>query len=390
MSDFIRSEHTLEDLEKFRDKDGFIDLTKAGINITKNSREKRGTAERIKNWVDFAGKKVLIRGQPDEIENYSMYAELIVEEIAKQLGIENAHYDLIKIKDENGNETFGVLSESIIDMDKEELISLHDLIGDEDAPKDEIEYITYMITTKYDFTIEKLEERLTRGGYSQDEIQGIMLDYKKRLMFSLLILDSDKHPENISFIKNINGNGGLRISPNYDSEFSLLLELDRNSCVDLLKIPFGIENEADLEEPKIGIIVKEDDGGWNSMWKDTLEKLIEDDELYDYYNDNLRGKIDIEEIFERVENRIHSKIPENVKKIAQKAYEARSETMEKIIDGTITPAHSFSEGILDKCISIGENEGITMDELINIANMMQRDIEKSRQKRDAKDDIEME
>lgn len=107
MDGFIKSDYKLEDLEFFRDEKGFIDLSKADIKITSESREKKGTQERLKNWVDFDGKKVLIRGEV--VDNYSVYAELIVEEIAKELGIETAHYDLIKIKDEGGKESYGVL-----------------------------------------------------------------------------------------------------------------------------------------------------------------------------------------------------------------------------------------------------------------------------------------
>lgn len=147
MDGFIKSDYKLEDLECFRDKEGFIDLSKANIKITSESREKKGTQERIKNWVDFDGKKVLIRGEV--VDNYSIYAELIVEEIAKKIGIETAHYDLIKIKDESGKESYGVLSESIIDLDKQQLISLHDLIGDELESVNTAENIDYISVTKY-------------------------------------------------------------------------------------------------------------------------------------------------------------------------------------------------------------------------------------------------
>ena len=116
---FIKSKYSLEDLEQFRDENGFIDLSKAGIQLTAESREKKGTAERIKNWVDFNGKKVLIRG--NAVENFSMYAELIIEELAKQAGIPVAHYDIVKILGEDGTYTYGVLSEAMLDLEREDL-----------------------------------------------------------------------------------------------------------------------------------------------------------------------------------------------------------------------------------------------------------------------------
>lgn len=425
MNNFIKSRYTLDDLEQFRDKDGFIDLTKTDIKITQESREKRGTAERMKNWVDLAGKKVLLRGQPEDIENYSMYAELIIEEIAKELGIENAHYDLIKTKDNNGKEITGVLSVAIMDMDKEELISLHDLVGDEENTLQkeitEIDELDDMCVTNYDFTIEKLAERLTKGGYSEEEIRKLMLDYKKRLIFYLSVLDADKHPENISFIKSIKGNDKIRISPNYDSEFSLLLELDQGYCKYISENMFEVEKETDNDEFRIGIIVPEEEGGWNNIWKDTLEKLIEDDELYDYYNDNMRGKIDMKVIFERVEKRIHAPMPNVAKIVAQRAYESRNRIIEKIMDGEITPGSALSEEydlkseikymsvdekandkteslikMLSGFIEKGKKTGITTEEQLKIGKIMQEDIEQSRKKENsisneekAIDDIEM-
>ena len=307
MSGFIKCDYTIDDLEALRDSDGFIDLSKTGIQITVDSREKKGTQERIKNWVDFGGKKALIRGEV--VKNYSIYAELIVEEIAKQLGIKTAHYDLIKIKDENGDEHLGVLSESIIDFDKEQLISLHDLIGDEPKADDDMEEIDYIDTTRYQFTKSKLRERLTLAGYSEQDISQILLDYDKRMLFYLAVLDTDKHPENIAFVKDINGNGKIRLSPNYDSEFSLLLERDMEMAEIFVRKPFGVETEAEMQDPKIGILVKKENGGWGKMWMDTLEKLIENDDVYDYYNEVIRGKIDIGVILRRVEDRIHAKLP---------------------------------------------------------------------------------
>ena len=43
MNNFIKSDYTLEDLEEFRDKNGFIDLSLAGIQLTDESRETKGT-----------------------------------------------------------------------------------------------------------------------------------------------------------------------------------------------------------------------------------------------------------------------------------------------------------------------------------------------------------
>lgn len=381
MSEFIKSNYTLEDLEKFRDENGFIDLTMAGVQITNESREKKGTEARLKNWVDFNGTKALLRGEV--VENYSIYAELIVEEIAKQIGIETAHYDLIKIKDENDIENFGVLSESIIDFEKEQLITLHDLIGDEPESEDIMEKIDFESATRYDFTIDKLKERLELSGYKENDISKIISDYNKRLLFYLSVLDTDKHTENIAFIKDINGKGNIRLSPNYDSEFSLLLERDKEMVEFYVNQPFGVEEEAEVQDPKIGTIVRKEDGGWDEMWKDTLEKLIEDDEVYDYYNDNICGKIDMESILQRVEERIHTQLPSDVRNMAIRAYNARNENIEKIMNGELMPEEdeqvNFSVNtLLNSLIARGTKESIRAGEQIYIGETMERDINRNK------------
>lgn len=131
---FEQSEYSLKDLEQFRDENGFIDLSKTGITLSNESREYIGNQDRIKNWVNFNGTKAIIKGEAlfEGEKNYGIYAELIIEELAKKMGIPAAHYDLVKILDENGNVVPGVISVSMVDRDKDErLESLHAIIGDE-------------------------------------------------------------------------------------------------------------------------------------------------------------------------------------------------------------------------------------------------------------------
>ena len=330
---FINSNYSLEELEEFRDEKGFIDLSKIALELTPESREKKGTAERIKNWVDFNGKKVLIRGEA--VKNYSVYAELIIEEIANQIGIETAHYDLVKIKDKTGKEIYGVLSESIIDdYDKERLVTLHDLTGDEPEYEEDImESIEYEDTIRYTFTIDKLREKFTKAGYPEEDIEKVINDYKKRLVFYLSVVDTDKHSENIAFIQDKTRQAIPRLSPNYDSEFSLLLERDSEMIDFYLENEEYLKEEIDVAYPRIGIHISEEDGGLDSMWKDTLETLCEDDEVYDYYMDTIKNGINIDMALKSVEKRIKAQLPEPVKKLAKQTYQARNKAMEKVLNG---------------------------------------------------------
>ena len=133
MNIFFNSQYSLDELEQFRDENGFIDLTKAGIQFTQETREEAGNPSRVKNWVDFQGRKALVKGEAirEEEQNYGIYAELIVEEVAKQVGQTTAHYDLVKFLGEDGKYHQGVLSVSVLENSREQLVTLHDIIGDE-------------------------------------------------------------------------------------------------------------------------------------------------------------------------------------------------------------------------------------------------------------------
>lgn len=372
---FVNSNYSLEDLEEFRDEDGFIDLSKIGLEFTPESREKRGTRERVKNWVDFNGKKVLIRGEV--IKNYSVYAELIVEEIANQLGIDTAHYDLIKLKDEEGKNIYGVLSESIIDFDKEELITLHDLIGDESEYEDEdiMEAIEYEETIRYTFTVDKLRERFTKAGYSEDDIENLIREYNKRLIFYLSVVDTDKHSENIAFIKKENSKE-IQLGPNYDSEFSLLLERAPEMVDFFVGDNAQLKKEVDVAYPKIGIHVSEENGGLDSMWKDTLEMLCEDDEVYNYYMDTIKNGVDMDIVLQNVEKKIKAPLPNKVKELAKQTYQARNEEIEKILNGETLELNTKSDPYQFLCYLIEQSKGqnIRTGEQIHIGRNMEKQI----------------
>ncbi len=126
MKNGVKCNISFEELENYRDKEGYINLDELNLEFTEESREKIGNENRIKNWVDFSGVEALIRGECkiDNKRNGGIYSELIVEELAKQAGLETAYYDLVKVKGE-----YGVLSKNILTHDNDDLITLQSLIG---------------------------------------------------------------------------------------------------------------------------------------------------------------------------------------------------------------------------------------------------------------------
>lgn len=373
MSIFFNSRYSIEDLEQFRDEQGFIDLTKAGVEFTEETREESGNPERVKNWVDFQGTKALIKGEAirDEEKNYGIYAELIVEEVAKAVGQRTAHYDLIKFVGEDGEYHLGVLSVSMMESSNEQLVTLHDIIGDE--PEETSDFID---TTSYDFTIEKLEEELRKEGYSQENIAEVITEYKERLVFLLAVLETDQHTDNIAFKRmKIDGKSIIEVSPNYDSESAFLLDSDISTIKRLLEDYEGLRESVNRAHPRIGTLRKVKDGGFGSYWKDTLEALCEDDEIYDYYQENIREIVDIEEIIERVEQRIKAPLPEDVKLLVKHSYQIRNEQIEKIMDGEMSVESQVDVSTLLKMlVSQGVRTGIRTGEQMKVGKTMQNDI----------------
>lgn len=374
---FAQCNFSIDELNAFRDSEGFIDLSKAGIRFTPNSREIIGNPNRVKNWVNFNGQKALVKGEAilESERNYGIYGELIAEEVAKKLGLETAHYDLIKSVDENGKTFLGVLTESMVDINKgERLESLRSIIGDEP-----VESGQFIDMTSLDYTLNKLQQVLTLDGVSQEQIDQVLLDYKKRLTLSIATLDTDKHVENIAFIRRkVDGQETIKLSPNFDSEASFLLDTDISTIKKLLDDYEALKQSANVADPRIGTLVSRDEGGLDSVWMDTLEMLCEDDEIYDFYADKLEAPLDMDEIFENVEKRIHAKIPEDAKLLAKYTYKTRNEDMQKVMSGEILDQEEQEQSevdfILQSLIGRGLGEQIRTQEQLDMGNSMERDI----------------
>ncbi len=373
MNIFFNSQYSLDELEQFRDENGFIDLTKAGIQFTQETREEAGNPSRVKNWVDFQGRKALVKGEAirEEEQNYGIYAELIVEEVAKQVGQTTAHYDLVKFLGEDGKYHQGVLSVSVLENSREQLVTLRDIIGDE--PEETSDFID---TTSYEFTIRKLEEELRKDGYDEQNIVNVITEYKKRLVFLLAVIETDQHTENIAFKQSkIDGRSRIELSPNYDRESAFMLDNDISTIGKLLEDYIGLRESVDRAHPRIGTIKTIEDGGFESYWKDTFEALCEEDEIYDYYEQNIRGTIDIEKAMEGVEQRIKAPLPEAVKLLVKHACRIRNEQMERIMDGEMLIEEQVDVSMLFRLIA---NQGVAAKvrtgEQVQIGNIMQRDI----------------
>lgn len=320
MKNGVKCNISFEELENYRDKEGYINLDELNIEFTEASREKVGNEGRIKNWVDFLGVECLIKSECkiDGKRNGGIYAELIVEELARQAGLEAAYYDLVKIKGE-----YGVLSKSILTHNNDDLITLQSLIGDTEFNEEFPEISDYLEVEN------KLYQSLKSEGLEKDNIKKIIKDFRKQSAFFIMICSTDMHPENISLITYINPETKQKkqkLAPIYDTEFSLMLDIDLDVLERIQKNGLGLQRNVNMQDPKIAVL----EGEYSSLWKNTLDTLLEDDEVYDFVM-NCYNNLNIHKAIQNVENKIKAPLPQVVKSTATYVYRFRKKEIGKII-----------------------------------------------------------
>lgn len=349
MKNGVKCNISFEELENYRDKEGYINLDELNIEFTEESREKIGNENRIKNWVDFSGVEALIKGECkiDNKRNGGIYSELIVEELAKQAGLEAAYYDLVKVKGE-----YGVLSKNILTHDNDDLITLQSLIGNTKFNEE------YPEITDYIEVEDKLYKSLKFEELEKDNIREIMKDFRKQSAFFIMICSIDMHPENISLITYINPETKQkkqRVAPIYDTEASLMLDIDLNILERIQKNGLGLQRNVNMQDPKIAVL----EGEYSSLWKNTLDTLIEDDEIYDFVMD-CYDNLNIHKAIQNVEKKIKAPLPQVVKTIATYVYEFRKKEIGQIIYpelGESSIGKVYSNEISNKSINEGIRQG---------------------------------
>ncbi len=368
MKNGVKCNISFEELENYRDKEGYINLDELNLEFTEESREKIGNENRIKNWVDFSGVEALIRGECkiDNKRNGGIYSELIVEELAKQAGLETAYYDLVKVKGE-----YGVLSKNILTHDNDDLITLQSLIGNTKFNEE------YPEITDYIEVEDKLYKSLKFEELEKDNIRKIMNDFRKQSAFFIMICSIDMHPENISLITYINPETKQKkqkLAPIYDTESSLMLDIELNILERIQKNGLGLQRNVNMQDPKIAVL----EGEYSELWKNTLDTLLEDDEVYDFVME-CYDNLNIHKAIQNVEKKIKAPLPQVVKTTATYVYEFRKKEIGKIIypelgESLIGEVYSneISKKSIDEGIRQGEEDEI-LRRIMHIYGIEERD-----------------
>lgn len=311
---------TYSDLNKYRDENGYIDLDKINIRFDDETREKMGNEEREKNWIELADGKRFLAKEELKFEGKrtaSIYSELIIAQLAEQVGLKHANCDLYK---KDGK--FGVLSENILN-EGEEMFSLNFLVGDNSINSEHIDVADLFELEK------KLAGSFKVLGLNKKQALELMVDFQKQLVFDMFVGECDRHTENISLMLDTN-TGKYDIAPMYDNETSLLLDCDMDTLKELTSKPSSIKDVSELVYPKIALMPEKEDPNSDDIWKYTFDQLIADDDTYDFAMDCYE-KLDIKAAIKSVEEKIRAPIPYEVTSVATIMLNERKKSIDDIM-----------------------------------------------------------
>lgn len=317
---YAKCQETYEDIQKYRNDEGFIDLGTLDIIFDNQTREQMGNEQREKNWIQLGdGKKFLAKEsiKYEGKDNGSIYSELLISELADQVGLQHANCDLYE---KDGKR--GILSENIL-SDDEEMFSLNFFVGDNNINSD------YIDITDFFKTGEKLINSLIKLGCEKSQIKQLLVELQKQFVFDSFVCESDRHTENISLVVN-SKTGEYRLSPMYDNENSLLLDNNLDLLKEMTSKPSSVKDASDMIYPKIALMPPIDNPSAGEIWKYTFDQMIGDDEVYDFAMDCFE-KLDITKAIKNVEKKICCPIPYEVSCVASLTLEQRRKTINDIM-----------------------------------------------------------
>lgn len=324
------------ELENYRDKDGFIDYGKFEEEKGKNLEvleEDRGSGARDKKWVTFEDSRVLLRDDQFEKDGskYTTYQELIFEELAKQVNVPTAHYDLIKRGDKKG-----VMSYNIVDSKENKGLSMYSLadlmaeIGCGDQK------FTYNITDAYS----AIKNYCQKSNVDKEQYADALVDFTKMEVLDLFLSSTDRHPENISFLYGVDEKTKkpiFKFAPLYDNELSCgsdLIEQEMDACIEDFR-EARIKSQLQLacatvpRDKMPPELLKSKDNNENSQ---LLKFCMDVDEGIEDFAGDCMDNLNIMGAVKSVETRIKAKLPEKYVEFLLTNYGEKKKEMSKIMD----------------------------------------------------------
>lgn len=312
----------IEELEAYRDENGYIDMDMVlSIKDFKILRETRGSQNREKFWITFDDGKIMLRTSNLDAENveYTNYAELIVEELANQVGIPCAHYDLIKYKGHKG-----VYTKDVLERKNESLILAKTLLDQTDT-EDEYDLTTMSIADlfKSHNIFRKYDD------IPKEQIAQMNLNTALRTIFQIYAMSTDAHYENTGYIFYSDGTEkSVVLSPLFDNECSLMLDQPMERIDDMLKDRRLLEKYVELQN-QVTVVPENQRDREYLDWQDMLFYLCDDSDTCMEFAEKCSSNLDIGSAMEKVEERIHAKLPDKLREYVTSCFKTRKKMIEK-------------------------------------------------------------
>lgn len=311
----------IEELEKYRDEEGYINIDKfEQEHEVEKERETGGSHNREKFWIELDDGKIMVRTSNLDKEGveYTNYAELIFEELAKQVDFPCAHYDLIKYKGEKG-----VYSQNVLEREKQSLIHEKTLLKQSDTND------SYDLTSSIDDVFESYNILKKYDDIPKTQISELCKDTAKMAIFDTFAMSTDRHPENFGTIFYSDGEKAeAKLSPMYDNECSLMLDQPVDIIDDMLNDSSLMKRYVELQNQFI--VVPEDQRDKSYLdWEDTLFYLCDNSKSCMEFAEKCSSKLNIKDAIVSVEERIGAKLPEKLKSFVVPCFEYRKQMIER-------------------------------------------------------------
>lgn len=332
----------LSELEKYRNKEsGRIDIDAfLKENSVSKMAEPRGASNKEKDWLKLEDTDILIRTENLDSEGalYTTYAELIFEELSKQVDIPCAHYDLITYKGKNG-----VLSQNVINKN-ETLVLMNDLLDctqrEHDIGDDQNIHVEDAIKSFHTFHQEY-------NDFSKEDFKKMSNDFLNMAIFDIYTMSTDRHAENMGIIYLCEGDKtSARLAPMFDNECSLMLDSPEEKVDKLLKNRISLMKYVEMEGQKIYYTEDyendnyEDTGMFDefldnmlkqngadtkemSDWQTTICNISELGESQMNFIKKCDENLNIDKALENVERRIGVKLPEKLCEFVSATFNTR-------------------------------------------------------------------
>lgn len=268
----------------------------------------RGRKEKI--WFEKNGQRYLYKFGSS---NYEIYAELIANQLAKQVDISIASYRMAKYRN-----TVGVLSRNFVKSGE--------FIISSDRLKQAVQSI-YEENNLEGNLKENTISNLLEAAFTYDmdlDIDHLFTELVKRWMFYGVIMESDKNDTNISFIRK---KSRLRLAPDYDNSTMCRLNEDIRGLISNLGSTTGFYQLTDSIKQSLKPTVDSSDyflESFAEFSKDHFEKV---DHIFSSF-----GNLNVDEAILKVEKLNKIEVPFEVKYFLNKTFSARYQDMKGILE----------------------------------------------------------